>query len=86
MQINSSAGFRIEPFREFRYPSHSAVAAHCLQHGYEYGKKKLLKKVTDWKTLKLNAWESFYLNSLEGTLNLEEPLINSHLFKSAQSK
>jgi hypothetical protein len=43
--------------------------------------EKLLKEVTDWKTL--NAWK---LNSLVGNLNLDEPPINSHLFKLAQWK
>jgi hypothetical protein len=31
------------------HPSHSAVAAHCLQYGHEIGEKKLSKEVTDWK-------------------------------------
>lgn len=61
-----------------KYPQKSAVAEHIIETGHEIGDKKLLKEVTN--PFELNAWESYFIDTNEDLLNLEEAPIRSDLF------
>lgn len=49
-----------------------------MMSGHSMGEKKLIKEVTDPNLL--NAWESFFIQTGENLVNVDDPPIRSKLY------
>lgn len=64
--------------RRLNQPWKSAVAKHCIELGHEIGEISCVKEVTN--PFELNAWESYFIDNSENSMNEGEAPIRSPLF------